>query len=147
MKRLSFKQKVLILIIFLLVAAFILDTFELIEPTRFNFLVGIVIVSIILLGIQNLAARKGTETSKSISPHYQSIKRRKLEHQYDWDETRLNVLKGSSLLIKIFVLLLGFLFFTRERYEIYILIFWAIAFLAHIYYIKPAWKSRNKKAQ
>ena len=147
MKRLSFKQKVLIFIFFLLTSAFMLDMFEIIEQTRFNYLLGILILSILVLGIQNLAARKGTETIKSLTRDYKSIKRRKLEHRYDWDETRLNYLKGSALLIKIYVLLLGFLVVTRERYEMYILIIWAIALLAYIYYVQPAWKPRNKKVQ
>ena len=145
MKGLSFKQKVLILIFFLLTTAFILDMFEIIEQTRFNYLVGILILSILVLGIQNLAARKGTETIKSISRDYTCIKRRKLEHRYDWDETRRNYLKGSALLIKTYVLLLGFLLITRERYESYIIIIWAIALLSYMYYIQPAWKPSNKK--
>ena len=147
MRRLSFKQKVLILIFFLLSVAFILDKFEIVEKTRFNYLVGILIISILVLGIQNIAARKGTETFKSLSSEYESIKRRKLEHRYDWDETRLNYLKGSALLIKIYGFLLGILLVTRERYEIFILIIWAIALLAYLYFIRPAWKPRNTKVQ
>lgn len=147
MKRLSFKQKVLILIFFLLSAAFMLDRFEIIEQTRFNYLVGILILSILFLDIQNLAARKRTETIKGLSRAYVSIKRRKLEHRYDWAETRRNYMKGTALLIKIYGFLLGFLLITRERYETYVLIIWAIALLAYMYYIKPAWKPRNKKIQ
>lgn len=77
-----------------------LDRFEIIEQTRFNYLVGILILSILFLGIQNLAARKRTETIKGLSRAYVSIKRRKLEHRYDWAETRRNYMKGTALLIK-----------------------------------------------
>ncbi len=137
MKKLSFKNKVYILIAFVVILSLIADIFNVLEINRYNGLMFILLLTILFIGIQYIAAKKGLETMLSINRDYQVRKQWNIENQFDWEKVRTNQIKWAPISIGISLIEIVTLYLTGEKYTLLLMITWAMGTLIYSYFSRP----------
>ena len=137
MKKITFKNKFYIVIAVIYILALIVDIFNIIEVNRYNSLMFILLLFILLSGTQYYAAKKGLDTMLSINREYKIRKLWNRENKYDWERVRKSEMKWAPIYIGGSLILVVSLYFTDERYSWILLSIWAIITFLYIVFTRP----------
>lgn len=145
MRRLSFSHKFYILLGLIYILSLLADIFNLVELDRYNGLIAILALTIIITGLQYYAAKKGMETLLSINREYKVRKLWNTEDQFDWKKVRENHMKWAPVLIVISLVQLVILVMTGDTYTTVLIFMWAIDTLFYTVFTRPLkYNSKNR---
>ncbi|PRY76188.1 hypothetical protein [Alkalibacterium olivapovliticus] len=137
MRKHAFKNKVYILFAIIGIFSLIVDAFNIVEINRYNGLMAILSLTILVCGIRYRAALKGLDTMLSINRDYKVRQLWSIENQFDWKRVSEKHIKWAKVLMSISLLEIIILVLTGDTFTLALIVVWAITVLLYAHVTRP----------